>query len=167
MPSIERKFYILTEAFAKFCFRLLSRILHCHYVTYCLCNFNTLSSGDIYSSIKWVIISSGNGLSLIRHEAIAWINAIILSTSQKQTQVKSKYTKSRSRKYIWHVVCQLSAILYRSQFVYPELGYSKNCDTKQNLICQFSYIQFLHFQHIHYFESHLYEMTNYAQYPSK
>ena len=44
-------------------------IIHHHCSPYC----------HIYASVNWVSIGSGNGLSPVRHQAIAWTNADLLS----------------------------------------------------------------------------------------
>ena len=49
-----------------------------HFVSASIC-FNTLGPSDAFMSVDWVIIGSGNGLSPVRYQAIAWSKAELLS----------------------------------------------------------------------------------------
>ena len=56
--------------------------------------FNSLGPGDgIYVSVDWVINGSANGLSPVRHWAITWINAELLSTGPLETNFSQILTE--------------------------------------------------------------------------
>ena len=57
--------------------------------------------------VNWVHIGSGNGLSLIWHQPITWINADLLSIGSIQTNIKYKNFRN--------VICQIA-----SYFVCPQ-----------------------------------------------
>ena len=58
----------------------------------------------IYASMNWVIIASGNGLSPVRHQAITWTNAGLLSIGPLGTylsEFESEFYHFHSRKCNW------------------------------------------------------------------
>ena len=64
----------------------------------------------IYTSITWVSIGSGNGLSPVRRQAITWINTDLLSIGPLGTNLsefESRHKTSHSWKCIWK--CCLSS----------------------------------------------------------
>ena len=48
---------------------------------------------EAYVSMNWVIIGSGNGLLPVRHQAIAWTNAGLMSIAYKGPNFKELWTK--------------------------------------------------------------------------
>ena len=70
---------------------------------------------------KTTIIGSDNGLSPGRRQAIIWTNAGILLIGTLGTHfseiLSEIHTFSFSRNSIWNVVCEIAAILFKSQCV--------------------------------------------------
>ena len=71
------------------------KILFGKWHPFCL-GLTVLTQLHIYASVKWVSIGSGNGLLSVRHQAIAWTNADLLSIEHLGTNF------SEIRIKIWH-----------------------------------------------------------------
>ena len=56
-------------------------------------------------SVNWVSIGSGNGLSRVRHQAVNWTNADLLSTGLLGTNFSENWIGIHLRKCIWN--CRL------------------------------------------------------------
>ena len=81
----------------------------------------------IYAPVNWVSIGSGNGLSPVRCQAIAWTHTdpcnslnqcwfIVNWTLRNKFQWKLN-RNFHSRKCAWKCLCDMTAILSRSQYV--------------------------------------------------
>ena len=72
----------------------------------------------IYASENYAMISSDNGLSPVRHQAIIWSNAGLLSTRPQWTYIsvkfKSRYSNFHYRICEFENICKMAAILSQS-----------------------------------------------------
>ena len=94
----------LSEQSWSWWFETPSRLLwhHCHVTHMCNISQSSFSPCHMYASLNWVIISSGNGLSPVRRQAIAWANGDLLSIGPLGTNFSEIRTKNfHSWKCIW------------------------------------------------------------------
>ena len=69
-----------------------------------LINSSSPSAEYMYASVNWIGVSSGNGMSPVRHQAITWTNANLLSIGPLGTnfcEIRIKMQNFHLRKCIW------------------------------------------------------------------
>ena len=80
----------------------------------------------IYAFVNWISIGSGNGLSPIRHQAITWTHAHLLSIEPLGTnfsEIRMKNTKLFVPENAFeNVVCEMASILTRERWAKANFG---------------------------------------------